>query len=386
MLHVAVLVTTSSELGGPGMHLPMDALAEAKASIAVASSPASSDSEGEVAQPYHFCGQQVQEFHCSVPEHVSLDWLLDTATDDAAGDTAATIGENGQSLAAEAHCAVGQNGQPLAAEAQCVVTTAIIGQNAQPLAAEAQHAVTPAAIGQNGQPLAAEVQCAATAAAIGRNGQDWEEHGSLFKPGVLAYYIGSSGASDATVAHVEVQIQEKHMINGETYLTVTHVHEDGPPFTVAADSLMFRPRELLRTKEEGEEEIGYGTRTARGKGRGRPKKSDAKGQGAQAKAAAAPALGSAKSVATAQKHAKAASKVKVHKSKRGLEENAQMLLHYKTDKSAGSSAYRKHLRMHPGEFLQAREICRGAIHKYRSLLLGDAPTKGMRQALRIVGI
>ena len=326
MLHVAVLGTTSSELGigGPGVRLPMDALAEAKASIAVASSSSSStsDSEGEVAQSYHFCGQQMQEFHCSAPEHVSLDWLVDPATDDATGDAANCFSKGSAGTAAATAATVGENGQPLAAEAQCAVTTAAIGQNGQPLAAEAQHAITTAAIGQNGQPLAAEVQCAATAAAVGQNGQDWEEHGSLFKPGVLAYYIGSSGASDATVAQ-RVEVQEKHMLNGETYLTVTNVHEDGPPFTVAAHSLMFRPSQILLAKEEGGEGIGHGTRTGPGRGRGRGKqnKSGAKGGGAQAKAAAAPALGSAESVATAQKDAKAANDIEVHKSKRGLEES-----------------------------------------------------------------
>ena len=147
MLHVAVLVTTSSELGGPGVCLPMDALAEAKASIAVASSSSTSDSEGEVAhRSYHFCGQQMQEFHCSAPEHVSLDWLVDPVTDVATGDAANCFSKGSAGTAAATAATVGENGQPLAPEAQCAVTTAAIGQNGQPLAAEAQHAVTTAAI------------------------------------------------------------------------------------------------------------------------------------------------------------------------------------------------------------------------------------------------
>ena len=112
------------------------------------------------------------------------------------------------------------------------------------------------------------------------------------------------------------------------------------------------------------------------------KKNGAKGRGAQAKAAAAPALGSAESVATAQKDAKAASDIEAHEGKSGLEESesgpedaeARMLLNYNSDKSAGSSAYKKHLRAHPGEVTQAREICKQTMSKYRSLLLG----KGLR--------
>ena len=102
MLHVAVLITTSSELGGPGVRLPMDALAEAKASIAVASSSSStSDSEGEVAhRSYHFCGQQMQEFHCSAPEHVSLDWLVDPMTDNVTGDAAHCFSKGSAGMAA----------------------------------------------------------------------------------------------------------------------------------------------------------------------------------------------------------------------------------------------------------------------------------------------
>ena len=110
------------------------------------------------------------------------------------------------------------------------------------------------------------------------------------------------------------------------------------------------------------------------------KKSGAKGRGAQAKAAAAPALGSAESVATAQKDAKAASDIEAREGKSAERESgpedaeARMLLKYKTDKSAGSSAYKKHLRVHPDEVTQAREICKQTMSKYRSLLLG----KGLR--------
>ena len=160
-------------------------------------------------------------------------------------------------------------------------TAATVGENGQPLAAEAQRAVTTAAVGENGQPLAAEVQCAATAAAIGQNGhwEDWGEHGSLFKPGVLAYYIGPS---DATVAQ-RVKVQERHVLDGATYLTVTNVHEDGPPFSVPAHNLIDKLPDKAqlpgKSEEVGGEGIGHGTRTGRGRGRGsgEQNKSGAKG-------------------------------------------------------------------------------------------------------------
>ena len=94
MLHVAVLVTTSSECGGPGVRLPMDALADAKAMVSHGCQPiaVSSDSEGEpmeVAQrPHQPCGQQMPEFYCNAPEHISLDELGDAASAGATGDAA----------------------------------------------------------------------------------------------------------------------------------------------------------------------------------------------------------------------------------------------------------------------------------------------------------
>ena len=119
-----------------------------------------------------------------------------------------------------------------------------------------------------------------------------------------------------------------------------------------------------------------------GRGSGKQTNTGAQGRGAQAQAAAAPAVGSAKNVATLQKDAKAAGDVEVREGKSGLEESesgpedaeARALLNYKTDKSAGSCAYKKHLRAHPDEVEQARQICKQTISNYRSLLLG----KGLR--------
>ena len=84
----------------------------------------SSDSEGApkgVAQrPYQPCGQQMPEFYCNAPEHISLDELGDAASAGVTGTAAATT------------ATVGQNGQPLAAEVECLFSPGVIAYYTSP--------------------------------------------------------------------------------------------------------------------------------------------------------------------------------------------------------------------------------------------------------------
>ncbi len=217
--------------------------------------------------------------------------------------------------------------------------------------------------------------------------------GHHFQPGATVSHIDSS---DGTLYLVKVI--GNHDVCGEPYHTVQDVHKEGPSFAVPAASVFLHGEDgsngsmgLLPAPTQGRiGQTGSAGGGAEAEGAHNPKlpaqKTKAKARGkAKGKAKAkAKAQAKAQGQAKAKSNAKAKAKAKAKgggqgraQGGRGTEDAADApcvgqplaapdLRTYKTEKSAGRSAYARYLRAHPADVEGARTACRTATYAFRA--------------------
>ena len=181
-----------------------------------------------------------------------------------------------------------------------------------------------------------------------------------FQPGDVVSYLLNPEKDEHHLCLVKVV--DNHTLSGSQWHTVQDVNEQGPPFAVHAGNLK-KPDNLppendttssAATPAKGQAK-DKGTQGPKHKGRVKGTQSQKTGVPGAPSTGTAPALGSAQETTEGDES----------NFWSDLRSDLTGVLKYKTANSAGSSAYKKYVREHPGDLDGARKACKAASAEYR---------------------